>query len=415
MNITNHARRILGIAVLAGSIAGAVGAAGATHADSTVPIDPVATEAPTEPITDEAPPGVDDSGVAATTTTAPASTEPATVPASTEPPSTGPDMAQPADDTPVTTVSAVATTTTVTPTDSGQQSLLASTPTAPLSVVATPGNQTVALKWMAPTSDGGATVDNYAVQQYDPVVGWKNVTLLPGLSYTVGGLTNGTTYSFRIRAHNDAGWSVPSAVVTAAPRTVPTAPLSVIASPYGSQTVWLYWNPPASDGGAPVIQYQIEWATSANGPWQFFATTTNKYYQASSAYWNNGTMYYFRILALNIAGKGAPSAVVSAIPRTVPSKPAGCGAWSEGPSYSYGGVYYPIQINWVAGSNGGVPITSYKVTVYKNGYYYTQGVTNVFLATSMHLVVWSHGNYTVTVQAGNSAGYGPACTATFGV
>ena len=332
MSITNHARRILGIAVLAGSIAGAAGAAGATHADSTVPIDPVPTEAPTEPITEEAPPGVDDSGVAATTTTAPASTEPATVPASTEPPSTEPDVApQPADDlpmtpsaddTPVTTVSAIATTTTVTPTDNGEQSLLASTP---------------------------------------------------------------------------------------------TAPLSVIASPYGSQTVWLYWNPPASNGGAPVIQYEVQWATSANGPWQFFATTTNKYLKASSGNWNNGTMYYFRILALNVAGKGAPSAVVSAIPRTVPSMPAGCSGWSEGPSYAYGGVYYPLQVNWVAGSNGGVPITSYKVTVWKNGYYYTQGVTNVFLATSMDVVVWSKGNYTVTVQAGNSAGYGPACTTTIGV
>ena len=46
---------------------------------------------------------------------------------------------------------------------------------------------------------------------------------------------------------------------------------------------------------------------------------------------------------------------------------------------------------------------------------YTQGVTNVFLATTMDMTVWSAGNYTVTVQAGNAAGYGPACTTTIGV
>jgi hypothetical protein len=331
MNITNRARRVLGIAVLAGSVAGAVGLAGATRADSTVPIDPAPTEAPAEPITDEAPPGVDDSGVAGPTTTAPAATEPS----STEPSSTEPDVAPSADDMPmtpsaddipmtpsvddttVTTVSAIATTTSVAPTDDGQQSLLA---------------------------------------------------------------------------------------------TTPTAPLSVIASPYGSQTVWLYWNPPADDGGAPVIQYQIQWATSANGPWQFFATTPNIYYKASSGNWNNGTRYYFRILASNTVGWGAPSAVVSAIPRTVPSAPAGCSAWYEGKYYyGYGSVFYKFHVNWVAGSNGGVPITSYKVTVWKNGYYYTHSVTNVFLATSMAMTVWSPGSYVVTVQAGNSAGYGPAC------
>jgi hypothetical protein len=95
--------------------------------------------------------------------------------------------------------------------------------TAPQSLVATPGNGTVKLTWKAPASNGGATIDKYAVQSY--INGqWTNVAYPTGLGCTVSNLANGTQYSFRIRAHNAAGWSLVSTTVSAVPRTVPSAP-----------------------------------------------------------------------------------------------------------------------------------------------------------------------------------------------
>ena len=40
----------------------------------------------------------------------------------------------------------------------------------------------------------------------------------------IGGLTNGTTYYFRVGAHNAAGWGQYSWAIGAVPRTVPSAP-----------------------------------------------------------------------------------------------------------------------------------------------------------------------------------------------
>ena len=43
----------------------------------------------------------------------------------------------------------------------------ATAPTAPLSLTATPGNAKVTLAWAKPSSDGGATIDQYQVQRFN--------------------------------------------------------------------------------------------------------------------------------------------------------------------------------------------------------------------------------------------------------
>jgi predicted phage tail protein len=105
-------------------------------------------------------------------------------------------------------------------------------PTAPRSPTATPRNAKVRLAWLAPTSNGGAAINKYRVQRAASATGpWKTIAKPTVRRYRAGGLANGKRYYFRVAAHNAAGWSTPSKVVSAVPRTVPTAPVSPVATP----------------------------------------------------------------------------------------------------------------------------------------------------------------------------------------
>jgi predicted phage tail protein len=193
-----------------------------------------------------------------------------------------------------------------------------SAPTAPRSVTAKAGNAKVKLTWLAPASNGGATINKYAVQRAKAGGRWRTIAYPTSRSYTATGLTNGVRYYFRVRAHNRTGWGSFSAAVKAMPRTVPAAPRSPVATP-GNRVVKLAWLAPSSNGGKPIDKYLVQRATGAGGPWKSVAYPTTRSYTATGL--TNGTRYYFRVRAHNAAGYGAFSTAVSAVPRTVPSVP----------------------------------------------------------------------------------------------
>jgi len=78
-------------------------------------------------------------------------------------------------------------------------------PTAPQSVTATAGDAQVTLHWAAPSSDGGGGITSYTITA-SPVI--PTVTVAgTARSAVITGLTNDTTYTFSIVAHNSAGAS----------------------------------------------------------------------------------------------------------------------------------------------------------------------------------------------------------------
>src|SRR5262249_60079584 len=71
---------------------------------------------------------------------------------------------------------------------------------------------------------------------------------------TVTGLTNGTTYQFRVQAYNSVGISDYSALSNPVTPMAPTAPgpPTIGAAAVGDGAARVSWTAPASDGGSPV-------------------------------------------------------------------------------------------------------------------------------------------------------------------
>ena len=86
-------------------------------------------------------------------------------------------------------------------------------PTAPTSVSPTAGALQASLTWAAPSSAGGTPVTGYLVEYKASGGSWVTATANTGsatTSYTVTGLSAGTTYTFRVSAINNAGTSAAS-------------------------------------------------------------------------------------------------------------------------------------------------------------------------------------------------------------
>ena len=95
-------------------------------------------------------------------------------------------------------------------------------PSAPRSLRATGGNGQVRLTWQRPASYDTTTLTGYELKVTPAVGDFTSFADIPGgdaetTRYTVTGLTNDTTYTFEVRAENDAGAST-AASATATPR-----------------------------------------------------------------------------------------------------------------------------------------------------------------------------------------------------
>ncbi|BDF03547.1 leucine-rich repeat protein [[Clostridium] hylemonae] len=100
----------------------------------------------------------------------------------------------------------------------------ATVPGAPTDLKAEAGDKQVKLTWTAPASDGGSEITRYEVSMNGGT--WK-ATGGTTTTYTVTGLTNGTEYTFQVRAVNEKGAGAASDEVKATPAAA-TYTLTVI-------------------------------------------------------------------------------------------------------------------------------------------------------------------------------------------
>jgi hypothetical protein len=101
------------------------------------------------------------------------------------------------------------------PPTSSQPVTLTTTPSAPTNVSKEEGNGEVTIKYDVPSSDGGLPIDTYKVTcTTDSSITIPNRSVSPGQTpdIIIRGLTNGTTYTFNICAHNAKGDSGPASI-----------------------------------------------------------------------------------------------------------------------------------------------------------------------------------------------------------
>ncbi|HMC05734.1 MAG TPA: fibronectin type III domain-containing protein, partial [Actinomycetota bacterium] len=193
-------------------------------------------------------------------------------------------------------------------------SATAALPGAPAGVTATAGNASALVSWTAPVS-GDSPVTSYTVT---PFIGTaaQAATIVagspPATSVTVPGLTNGTTYTFKVTASNGFGPGPPSAPSNAVtPAQPPGAPTSVTATGGNAQAT-VSWTAP-SNGGSTITKYTV---TPFVGTTAKTATTVTGSPPATSVTVSGlsaGTTYTFKVSATNAAGTGPQSTASNAV------------------------------------------------------------------------------------------------------
>ena len=205
-------------------------------------------------------------------------------------------------------------------------------PAAPTISSATPGDQQVALSWDDPDN---ITITKYQIRwkekdsndsTYTP---WADITSpnpfatppTPPTTYTATGLTNGTTYTFEVRAGNGTGEG-PASTVDAMPIAIPDAPENLSAAP-GDGQVALSWEKPSND--ATIGNYNYEVSTDGGDNYSAIPDSDKETTAHTVMGLTNGTEHMFAVRAESDAGKGL-AATVTATPIAVPAAPTALSA-----------------------------------------------------------------------------------------
>ena len=137
-------------------------------------------------------------------------------------------------------------------------------PTEPRSVAATASGTSIVTTWSTPASNGGQAISGYTIQWKSGAQSFsssRRATVNASTStYTITGLTRGTTYDIQVGATNSIGTTFSSSVsATIAAAGEPDAPTWLLSSNWGHRGSNI--NIPlraGSNNGAAITQYEIQ-------------------------------------------------------------------------------------------------------------------------------------------------------------
>ncbi len=271
-------------------------------------------------------------------------------------------------------------------------------PAQPTGFTATPGDTQVALAWTDP-SDSSITgwEVRYKVETAADYGDWTAIlnSQADTTSHTVPNLTNGTEYTFQVRAVNLIGDGAPSAALDATPAPVPAQPTGFTAAPGDTQVALAWTDPSDSSITGWEVRYKVETAADY-GDWTAILNSQADTTSHTVPNLTNGTEYTFQVRAVNLIGDGAPSAALDATPAPVPAQPTGFTAapgdtqvalaWTDPSDSSITGweVRYKVETaadygDWTAILNSQADTTSHTVPNLTNGTEYTFQVRAVNL------------------------------------
>ena len=183
----------------------------------------------------------------------------------------------------------------------------ASAPAAPTGVA---GNTQIALSWSEPSS--ASTIVGYRIFQSTDGTNFDSGTdqITNSLARTITGLTNGTSYYYKVAALTGASPYTQGTLSARSdaiiPKTTPGSPTGVTPTRQNSQ-VLLSWSAPASNGGSALTDYIIEYSSDSGSNWLTFTDSVSTSTSTTVTGLSNGTGYVFRVSAKNVVGPGSPS------------------------------------------------------------------------------------------------------------
>jgi hypothetical protein len=185
----------------------------------------------------------------------------------------------------------------------------------------------VVLRWSSPATDGGSSITGYRVYRGLSSDESELISEVAGGNdyFEDTGLSDGTTYLYRVSAVSEVGEGAKGPVLEVTPLGVPTmvVDLEVEAT---SDTVELSWLPPENDHGSDVLGYYVYRGTSPVDlkMWKHLDSTD---LSISDDDVESGT-YYYRVVPYNSVGTGDSSDVDVDVPsRTGTAVMIGVGAF----------------------------------------------------------------------------------------
>jgi|tagenome__1003787_1003787.scaffolds.fasta_scaffold20985964_2 hypothetical protein len=136
----------------------------------------------------------------------------------------------------------------------------ATAPAAASGVTAIAGDASAAVSWTAPP-DGGSAITRYTITPYTGSAALTPTTLNgtpPATSTTIGGLTNGTTYTFTVTATNAVG---------AGPASAPSNPVTPTSTSCTACTIWGSSATPSTpdEADAQSVELGVKFRADMNG------------------------------------------------------------------------------------------------------------------------------------------------------
>jgi hypothetical protein len=191
--------------------------------------------------------------------------------------------------------------------------LIPTIPNSPTNVVATRGNAQAVVTFTPPVNNGGATITSYTVR----AVGTSISVTTTITTAVVVGLTNGTSYTFKVVATNEVGNSAESITSNSViPTTAPTTPTNLVATA-SNDSVYIEFTQTninnitgyeySIDGGLTFTNTNLVWISGQS------SVTITKLLRGAS--------YTFYLRSVNWVGNSAPSMSVDALISTFISNP----------------------------------------------------------------------------------------------
>lgn len=234
-------------------------------------------------------------------------------------------------------------------------------PTAPRFLEADTYSSALGAFWSTPASTGGAAIDYYRVEISLDGAAWtgarnRATAAIKASPEMFTGLTPGTRYWLRVRAHNAAGFSVGTSSGPYRAITAP-GPVTDLEAVVGTGQVELTWTAPESTPSAPATaMYRIEQSDDDGATWTESGTTANDSFVVTGL--TNGTTYTFRVSArstIERVGYGTPVEISPNAPTGPPTTP-------QNVSLGWEALSSTNVLNWEPPANdGGIDLTRYVV------------------------------------------------------